>query len=330
MLCSITKWPKRLRPLRIISTALAVVVGFVLHTAGKNETPEWSRNEYKPGAALATCTDNPYMQAMNETFDELNRAADVWLENQDIYYQQATDAKYTSHDHQRFFPFDSMGTCTSLSCIGGHCSADASKIVCGMSHLSLLDLCTVYSIGGNNHWEFELDILEKTRCNVHTFDCTGPRERFTKPANDRLHFHHICLGATKMSGSLATNKPCTKTGHLCGDTWTLDDMQSHLSHDQIDLLKIDIEGWEWSIFDRDSIQDVNLPMQLLMEVHYCQKRRGKRAIECRVEHNENMETAIDMARFQSRLLMSGYVVVNRDDNPYCPHCTELTLMRVRC
>ena len=321
--------PRHLRPLRIIATALAVVI-VVLHTIGKNETSvvARSRNEDRHGAALATCTNNPYMQAVNETFDELNRAAEDWLENQDKYFRRATDAKYTAHDHQRFFPFDSMGTCTSLSCIGGHCSADASKIVCGMSHLSRLDSCTVYSIGGNNQWDFELDILEKTRCDVHTFDCTGPIERFTKPENDRLHFHHVCLGATSVNGSLAMNMPCTMG--LCGDTWTLDDMQSRLSHDRIDLLKIDIEGWEWPIFDRESIQDINLPMQLLMEVHYCHECKGKLAIESGVQHNENMETAIDMARFQARLLMSGYVVINRDDNPACPHCTELTLLRIRC
>ena len=33
---------------------------------------------------------------------------------------------------------------------------------------------------------------------------------------------------------------------------------------------------------------------------------------------------------QEKLLNLGYVVLVRDDNPYCKHCTELTLIRARC
>ena len=111
------------------------------------------------------------------------------------------------------------------------------------------------------------------------------------------------------------------------------DIQSHFSHKQIDLLKLDIEGWEWTIFDKDyagAALRLSLQMQLLMEVLYCVDRRSPCLLECRVQHNYTLETASDVARFQSHLLKNGYVVVNRDDNPSCPHCTELTLLRVSC
>ena len=97
---------------------------------------------------------------------------------------------------------------------------------------------------------------------------------------------------------------------------------------------MDIEGWEWTLFDREvaagSDEDDGLPMQLLMEAHYCAPRPGNPRAECRVQHNETMESAADLVRFQGRLLRRGYVVVHRDDNSACQHCTELTLMRTQC
>jgi len=289
-------------------------------------------NNYHVGKAQSSissdgiCTDNPYKLSMKETFEELNKASKIWLKNRAHHLLRATDDQYNAHDHQRFFPFESMGTCNDISCIGGKCSADTSKFACGISQLSRLDSCTVYSIGGNNQWQFELDILKKTNCDVHTFDCTGPVERFKKPANNRLHFHHICLGATRSAGQRC-DRTMREGQQLCGETWTMADIQTHYSHKQIDLLKLDIEGWEWPIFDQDAALDLNLPMQLLMEVHYCIP--GTTRLEC-FAHDHTAETASDMVRFQSHLLKNGYVVVNRDDNPSCRHCTELTLLRVRC
>ncbi len=284
------------------------------------------RKEPNTPKMSSTCMNNPYMFSVNETFDELESNAKEWLDNLPIHLSRAKDNKYTKRDHQRFFPFERMGSCNDISCIGGECSDDTSKIACGMSHLSRRDSCIVYSIGGNNQWEFELDVLRTTKCDVHTFDCTGSTERYTVPENSRLHFHHICLGAVRSEGPLTKGLPCSATTELCGDTWTLTEIRSHFSHKQVDLLKVDIEGWEWPIFDRDA-GDTSLPMQLLMEVHYC---AFPAALECKVKHNQTMVMASDMVRFQSNLLRSGYVVVNKDDNPHCPWCTELTLIRASC
>jgi len=57
-------------------------------------------------------------------------------------------------------------------------------------------------------------MLEKSNCEVHTFDCSGPVQRFVKPENDRLHFHHICLGATRSAGPLAEGKPARGKGPM--------------------------------------------------------------------------------------------------------------------
>ena len=63
-------------------------------------------------------------------------------------------------------------------------------------------------------------------------------------------------------------------------------------------------------------------MQLLMEVHYCGKSGSDGPLDCWAVHSDPMETALDWIRFQSHLLGHGYVVVNKNDNPFCklPHC----------
>ena len=82
-------------------------------------------------------------------------------------------------------------------CIGGKCRDDDSKIVCGINllkkgkeeeqeqHLQRQqhnnNNCVIYAIGGDNQWDFELDLLDKTPCEIHTFDCTGDIKRFQIP-----------------------------------------------------------------------------------------------------------------------------------------------------
>jgi hypothetical protein len=166
-----------------------------------------------------------------------------------------------------------MTNCTSVSCVGGACKDDTSKIVCGLEELNKeatteADTCIVYSIGGNNHWEFELDILRRTTCEVHTFDCTGLKTRFQVPENQpRLHFHHTCLSAYPQ----LVGEP--RPGSMKGDSWTLLEMQQRLGHKRIDLLKLDIEGWEVQLFESwpdlyraKESERIVLPMQILVEV----------------------------------------------------------------
>ena len=201
--------------------------------------------------------------------------------------------------------------------------------------------CVVYSIGGNNQWRFEQDILAQTPCSVHTFDCTGPITRFRPPAHDRLYFHHVCLGA-EHEDAVVTAKGCSKgDAGKCGPTWTLLEMQQNLGHKHVDLYKMDIEGFEWSIFESwpelfstssestSSGRQVSLPLQLLVEVHYKTQfpvlwKPGMKSSDQVFKDPE------EIVQLQEHLLRMGYIVVERDDNKFCPHCTELTLVRMKC
>ena len=269
------------------------------------------------------CVENPYISSLSTPLTNISKSMDDWLFN--IVPIEADLVQRTRghpHTHERFDAFKPMGSCTK-SCLGGACEQDKSKIACGTfseksATSSLSAPCVIYSIGSANHWEFELDVLKHTPCEVHTFDCTGPRERFTPPKHDRLHFHYICLG---------TSHKVTDVGEF----WTLDEMTSTFHHNRIDLLKVDIEGYEWPLLqswpELDAINSPTtvLPMQVLVEVHYRSQFQ-----ELSLETFADFKFATDMVSLQAHLLKMGYAVIVRDDNKRCPHCSELTLVRIRC
>jgi hypothetical protein len=208
-------------------------------------------------------------------------------------------------------------------------------------------------MGGNNVWPFELDRLEKTPCEIHTFDCTGDRSRFTVFYHPRLHLHHVCLG-TKFEpaptspvlddeGKCLTKIVNETTGAVdqiqkCGETWTLLQMQHKLKHSWIDIFKVDIEGWEWPLFESwpellDPVpsSQMLLPMQIMVEIHYRTKFPGLLAL-CNQTNPQVREFkfASDMVELKAHLVKMGYIVVSRQDNRFCRHCTELTLLRIFC
>mmetsp|Transcript_38118 Transcript_38118/g.92254 ORF Transcript_38118/g.92254 Transcript_38118/m.92254 type:complete len:266 (-) Transcript_38118:2414-3211(-) len=259
---------------------------------------------------------------------------DSWLEpsHVDSVLREATLNETWKIEWNVFNSINVMNRCKNdqRKCIGGPCRDDRSKITCGIS--ALQRGCVVYSIGGCNQWEFELDILAKTPCSVHTFDCTRHKKIYTPPESDRLFFHHICLGTEHEEAPGNCSSRARARGPLalkkCGPTWTLDEIRTTLGHHQIDMLKMDIEGWEWDIFESwplptdTTARGVYLPMQIAVELH-----------TATVDHSKGKLitwSPVEVAKFHERLLRIGYVVIERDDNMRCSHCSELTLIRARC
>lgn len=286
------------------------------------------------------CTQNQYIPSLSLNFSELTIQMDSWLDREVVIEREIrADPSSMEHTHKRFDAFEVMGACADVDCLGGRCGRDAAKIVCGVKHLkNTTKPCVVYSIGSNNLWTFELDVLAKTSCEVHTFDCTGPRSRFEVPEvnyfnhslGGRLHFHHVCLGTKNLPAP--EEAPTPEAGNVIyGEMWTLAKMQSTLSHTQVDLLKMDIEGYEWPLLSSwPDLTDISspstvLPMQVLMEVHYQTQMKDLSTTDI-----HDFKYSTDMIRLQSHLLKMGYVIAVRDNNRKCMHCTELTAMRVRC
>lgn len=264
------------------------------------------------------CLENTYIPSLDSNISEIANRMDHWLSEETLIEKNLlADPESTAHTHTRFDAFQAMTGCEK-TCVGGACRADTSKQICGL--VNLKPPCTIYSIGGNNQWEFELDILQKTSCQVHTFDCTGDVSRFKVPTDDRLHFHYICLGARN-----------TPAGNGMGEIWTLDKIQTTLNHTQVDLLKMDIEGYEWPILHEwPVLTDITsptriLPMQILIEIHYRTQMK-----ELSNNKMADFKFPTDMVRLQSRLLRMGYVTAIHDPNKSCLHCLELSLVRIRC
>lgn len=288
------------------------------------------------------CTQNPYFNALSENIDTVVQRMDAWLEPEHYnnhILRQANHNQTWKWKWNVFTPFEEMASCqdSAVDCTGGKCSEEGSKITCGIQKY-LQPGCVVYSLGGNNEWEFELDILAKTPCSVHTFDCTGPRDRFQVPQHDRLFFHYVCLG-TEHEDAAAPDTQCTvqRKHQKCGPSWTLMEMQQNLGHFRIDLFKIDVEGWEWPLFQAwpelsnnkgtttmtSSLEQqteggpaLALPMQILVEIHMWDYLGKKNPVH--------------VAELQKHFLKMGYVVMKREDNQLCPSCTELTLIRALC
>lgn len=98
---------------------------------------------------------------------------------------------------------------------------------------------------------------------------------------------------------------------------------------------MDIEGFEWPLIESwsnitaTSVEgtELALPTQLLVEVHWHSQFAELWPPGLR-ETGQRWKTPAQSVELSQKLLRMGYVVVERDDNPRCPHCTELTLVRV--
>ena len=101
----------------------------------------------------------------------------------------------------------------------------------------------------------------------------------------------------------------------------------------MDILKMDIEGWEWvalpQVLNMTGDRGRILPRQIAVEVHLATHQRydvpgfvskGARAVLPR--HQEQLR------ELRRSMEAAGYALVDRNDNPWCGHCSELLFVRV--
>lgn len=139
----------------------------------------------------------------------------------------------------------------------------------------------VYSAGVGNNIAWDLMMIEHYGVELHAFDPTPRsihwiREQTLPP---QFHFHPVGLGA--IDGSQAFSEPDRerKFNYTRRDFGNPDDkvvncdvkklatLQRDLGHQDIDILKMDIEGEEMSVLP-DMLALGVLPGQLLVEFHY--------------------------------------------------------------
>jgi len=142
--------------------------------------------------------------------------------------------------------------------------ADGGKWICHPREVLSSPSCLVYSFGCNRNVDFERAILEiNPTCEIHIFDPTPglqpQMEELDLPPN--VVFHPLGIAP-----------PGTREIELRGQgvpVQTLEEIMAGLGHQQLSLLKIDVEGWEL----KDGFVDTSpgsvwrrVP-QLMIEVH---------------------------------------------------------------
>ncbi|KAG8874697.1 hypothetical protein FRB98_008300, partial [Tulasnella sp. 332] len=140
---------------------------------------------------------------------------------------------------------------------------DGGKWVCGLKQVAKQRECVVYSVGVNGESSFEAELLQSTNCQVWGYDYSvdrfGPEIDLKPELKARSHFYAYALGGTDDFGP--GKNP---------SFYTLPTLMKMNGHDFIDILKIDIEGAEFSVLT-DLLKGYKgrpLPFgQLQLEVH---------------------------------------------------------------
>ncbi|CAF1512799.1 unnamed protein product [Rotaria sp. Silwood1] len=203
----------------------------------------------------------------------------------------------------------------NLTRIGG--VDDGNKILCGVEILKPLNNCVVYSLGSYNNFNFEFALLKQTSCAIHTYDCTSPSPG---APIDRLTFHQICLGdASNLQKFMYphNSKPKSQIFNNALLFKSFDKILKENKHEEVHILKMDIEGGEYSVF-ADLLCRANgtsLPYQISFESHWW---------------NRDIYHAILHQKMFSQLWELGYRILNHEYNAGDRTCVEWTLLRVFC
>ncbi|CAF3396178.1 unnamed protein product [Rotaria socialis] len=173
----------------------------------------------------------------------------VWNERKTVYETQDKENMKKRNSNIFFLSnWEPNFHCSHARRIGQ--MGDGGKWVCDPHRLKARPNCLIYSAGSNGDFGFEVHMKNvMPHCEIHTFD----QRRYTCPQNVCI-FHQITFG----NGTHPNNSKSWAT------------ILEELGHTQrkIDVLKIDIEGGEYSFFSflmQSSTK--SLPQQILVEVH---------------------------------------------------------------
>ena len=209
------------------------------------------------------------------------------------------------YGHRRFDMIGPVGPlCSALEEYG---TGDGTKRACALQQRAD-DTCTIVSIGSNGQWDFEQDVYEKTKCWVHTFDCTvGPNVKPPDAISSRVTLHRQCIGTHD-----EPNRAFVKWDTL---------LESIGLSGPPTFLKVDIEGYEWEVLPAIIQTSKHPPLQIAFELHYVTQMEG-------LSWFLRRKTEAEIGTFIELLVHNGYFVIDRNDNEFCPHCTELLVARL--
>jgi len=182
--------------------------------------------------------------------------------------------------------------------------------------------CLVYSFGAGYQTKYEKH-MASLGCRVHVFDCTMTSQPSRLLAYldelkefDNVVFHAWCIGDPP-SGEFNT-----AYGQALHEFYTLDQVMSKLNHTNVDIVKFDIEGFEWGVMD-SMLKSHLLPDQMAFELHTSGAYPA--AVQPELVRYKGQ---YEVDALFLRLFSLGYRIANKEVNAADGSCSEFVVVRV--
>lgn len=188
-------------------------------------------------------------------------------------------------------------------------SGDGEKRVCGNIKN---DDCVVISVGSNNFWDFEEALIAKyPQCRIHTLDCYAIWAKVPPAIQKQVTLYPICLGQR--------NEVIKDREFM---TWMSFAEKIGLTKPP-SALKMDIEGFEWTMIPAIIKSGKFVPESFSFELHYKTNKMFKS-----LPWATRLRTDPEIGMFMELLYSLGYVLVDRHDNELCGHCSEIVVSKL--
>lgn len=133
----------------------------------------------------------------------------------------------------------------------------------------------VYSFGIGEDVSFDLELIKLTNCNIYGFDPTPKAIKYVQKNINLNNFTFFEYGLSNIDGELTFSSPNNPehasykeniNGSINFPVKKLSSILKELNHTKIDLLKLDIEGSEYSVIN-NFLEENILPQQIAVEFH---------------------------------------------------------------
>ena len=173
--------------------------------------------------------------------------------------------------------------------------------------------------------------MRNTDCFISTFDCTiDPKVPKELETSGRFKFKKACLG----NNSIMNNKHLDyNRNEVMKNLMTWGEIAKYASENgarRIGLLKMDIEGWEFEAMHQiGMVNDNYRPLQIAVELHRATHTvyKAPNFVPLPRKPSKSSYPQELFHRFiENDLENAGYAIADRNDNPFCSHCSEILLL----
>lgn len=212
-------------------------------------------------------------------------------------------------------------------------SGDGGKWVCDVSLIPSpsrgSEPCLVYSFGSHGHYEFEMGIYERIGCEIHTFD---PFTLGVAPPIESIHTHPWGLAMSDYE-----TPPLPWWNNEQKVMRSLESIVNSLGHKhkEIDILKVDIDGVEFGIFDNPKFWAVMRSneivfKQLLIEIHFEGISTDRFTPDFLTAHNEKkgLNTGESIDQMLRVITSNGYAMFHKEVNLAANDACEYSFVKL--